>query len=307
MQTPWEAYLTLSMVHGMAFPACANGEGPFIETITRLAADDFFGAIEVAWIKDPAVRRRVRAIAEQSRLKLGYAAQPTLLGARLSLNDLDDAGRARAVAAIEGAIDEAVELGCARVAFLAGPDPGDAQRERALDLLADSLFQLCAYGDERGIGLTLETFDRTVDKKSLIGPSDLAAQFAARIRARYPSFGLLYDLSHMPLLFENVASSLYVLKDHLMHIHVGNGVVQAGAPGYGDLHPRFGFPNSANDVPELTAFLKGLFDIGYLKEGAAGNKPWVGFEVKPFGAEDPDLILANTRRAWRQAWADLTV
>lgn len=307
MQRPWEAYLTLSMVHGMAFPACANGEGPFVETVTQLARDDFFGAIEIGWIKDPAVRQRVRAIAEQARLKLGYAAQPTLLGPKLSLNDLDDVGRARAVAAIEGAIDEAVELGCARVAFLAGPDPGDAQRQRALDLLADSLFTLCAYGEERGIGLTLETFDREIDKKSLIGPSALAAEFAARIRERHPSFGLLYDLSHMPLLFEDVESSLKVLKGHIVHIHVGNGVVRAGLPGYGDLHPRFGFPGGSNDVPELTGFLKGLFEIGYLREGVAGAKPWVGFEVKPFGGEDPDLILANTRRTWRQAWADLTV
>lgn len=307
MQRPWEAFLTLSMVHGMAFPACAAGGGPIVETLTRLATDDFFGAVEIAWIKDAAVRQRVKAIAEQSRLQLGYAAQPTLLGNRLSLNDLDDSGRARAVAAIKGGIDEAAELGCKRLAFLTGPDPGDAQRERGLDGLADSLHQLCAYGADRGVMLILETFDREIDKKSIIGPSALAAEFAARIRADHVNFGLLYDLSHMPLLFEDVQSSLHVLKDYIVHIHVGNGVVHAGLPGYGDLHPRFGFPGGSNDVPELTDFLKGLFDIGYLKEGVTGAKPWVGYEVKPFGDEDPDLILANTRRAWRQAWADLTL
>ena len=121
MQRPWEAYLTLSMVHGMAFPACASGEGPFVETVTQLARDDFFGAIEIGWIKDPAVRQRVRAIAEQARLKLGYAAQPTLLGPKLSLNDLDDVGRARG-GRHRGAIDEAVEWP-ARAAFLAAPTP----------------------------------------------------------------------------------------------------------------------------------------------------------------------------------------
>lgn len=306
MQTFWEAYLTLSMVHGMAFPACANGQGPFIETIHRLAADDFFGAIEVGWIADPAVRQHVRAISEQSRLQLGYGAQTTLLSNKLSLNDLDEAGRAQAIAKIEGAIDEAVELGCQRLAVLAGRDPGDAQRERAVDLLVDSLNRLCAYGEARGVTVILETFDRAIDKKSLIGPSPLAAQVAARVRADHPSFGLLYDLSHMPLLGEDVATSLPVLKDYIVHVHVGNGVRVPEAPGYGDLHPRFGFPNGSNDVPQLTAFLKGLFDIGYLRAGAA-TRPWVGFEVKPFGDEDADLVLANTRRAWRHAWADLAL
>lgn len=304
MPKPWEAYLTMSVVHCMAFPETIRGEGPIEETITRLATDDSFGAAEVTWIKDPAVRARVRTIADQARLKLGYAAQPVLLLQGLSLNDLDTEGRARAVGAVKGAIDEGEELGCERVAFLAGPDPGDADRAQALDLLADSLFELGAYAGDKGIALTLETFDRSIDKKSLVGPSDMAAEFAARIQEHLPSFGLLYDLSHMPLLFESVETSLHVLKDYLVHIHVGNGISDPEIYGYGDLHPRFGFPNSPNDVPELIAFLKALFDIGYLQEGP-GPKPWVGFEVKPMPGEDPELILANTKRAWRQAWAAL--
>jgi sugar phosphate isomerase/epimerase len=210
------------------------------------------------------------------------------------------------VEALKGGIDQAAELGCNRMAFLTGPDPGDADRERALDALADSLFTLCAYGQDKGVALTLETFDRDVDKKALIGPSAMAAPFAARIRERYPDFGLLYDLSHLPLLHESVEGALQTLKDYLVHIHVGNGVATPGKPGYGDLHPRFGFPNSANDVPELKAFLKGLFDIGYLGKGRE-PKPWVGFEVKPQPGESGDLIMANSKRAWRQAWADLEV
>ncbi len=306
MQRPWDSLLTLSVVHFMAFPECMGGTGPIAETLTRLALDDFFGAAEITWIKDPVERARVRSIAEQSRLKLGYGAQPTLLMQKLSLNDLDPDGRRRAVAQIKACIDEAAELGCARVAFLAGPDPGDADRERALDLLAASITELCHYAQDKGIALTLETFDRTVDKKSLIGPSELAAQFAARIRADFPSFGLMYDLSHMPLLGESALPALSTLKDHLVHIHVGNCVMTPGRVAYGDQHPRFGFPGGENDVPELAGFLAALFEVGYLKQGATvGDKPWVGFEVKPVAGESSELILANTKRAWQQAWARL--
>ncbi len=305
MERPWESVLTLSIVHFMAFPECMGGTGPVAATLTRLALDDFFGAVEVTWIKDQAERARVRDIAEQSRLKLSYGAQPALLTQRLSLNDLDPEGRRRAIHQMKACIDEAAELGCTRVGFLAGLDPGDAERERALDLLADSVTELCRYGRERGIALMLETFDREVDKRSLIGPSDLAAQFAARIRADFPDFGLLYDLSHMPLLGESARQALFTLKDHLVHIHVGNCVKEPGRPAYGDQHPRFGFPGGENDVDELAEFLCALFQVGYLQANATGERPWVGFEVKPQAGESSELILANTKRAWRQAWARL--
>lgn len=306
MYEPWESYLTMSVVHFMAFPDTISGSGPIVETVRRLAEDDFFGAAEVTWIKDPKARAEVREIAQQSRLQLGFAAQPVILVGKANPNALDPAVRQRGVDALKAAIDEAAELGCKRMAFLTGPDAGDVDRPRALEALTDSVLTLCRYGREKGVALTLETFDRDVDKKSLVGPSGMAAEFAARIRAEFPDFGLLYDLSHMPLLRESVGEALGTLKDYLVHIHVGNAVTTPGAPAYGDLHPRFGFPGGSNDVAELTAFLKGLFEIGYLKKGAL-PKPWVGFEVKPQPGETTELILANTKRAWRQAWADLEI
>ncbi|MFH1084169.1 MAG: TIM barrel protein [Chloroflexota bacterium] len=306
MGRAWESVLTLSIVHFMIYPEVMGGSGPVAETLTKLAVDDFLGGVEITAIKDAQERAKVRAISAQSGLKLGFGAQPVLLMGKLSLNDLDAAGRQRAVAAIKACMDEAAEMGCQRLAVLTGPDPGDAQRERALDYLADSVKTLCAHGRERGVGLTIETFDRDVDKKSLLGPSDLSAQFARRIRADYPEFGLMYDLSHMPLLNETALGALTTLKDYLVHIHVGNCVKIPGKPGYGDLHPRFGYPNSENDVPELTEFLGTLFKIGYLSaEGAPGARPWVGIEVKPQGDETSELVLAHTRRTWREAWARL--
>ena len=37
---------------------------------------------------------------------------------------------------------------------------------------------------------------------------------------------------------------------------MGNGVIKKGAKAFGDTHPRFGFPNSVNDVAELLDFLR---------------------------------------------------
>ncbi len=194
-------------------------------------------------------------------------------------------------------------MGARRVAVLSGVDPGDADRPKALDALAKSILQACAYGREKGISITLETFDRTIDKKCLIGPSDLAAEFGARIRQDYPDFGLMYDLSHQPLLNETSQFALTHLAPYLVHIHVGNSVLDPGTPGYGDLHPRFGWPGGCNDVPELTEFIRTLFKVGYLSESKA-ERPWVGFEVKPQSAAEPSsLVIANAKRVWQEAWS----
>lgn len=305
MNTPWNRFCKMSIVHFMAFPNTIGGEGPIIETVTKLAEDPFFGAIEIGWIKDDDTRKTVKGIIECSHLNVGFAAQSALLLGKHNLNSLDEPERQAAIDQMFACVDEAVELGAKRVAFLSGKDPGDKDREQAFDLLVDSVKRICHYAGEKGIGMTLETFDRTIDKKCLIGPSDYSAKFAQEIRKDYPDFGLLYDLSHQPLLSETPETSLKLLKDYLVHIHIGNGVKDPSQPGYGDLHPRFGWPGGENDVPELTEYLKMLFEIGYLKEGSV-DKPWIGFEVKPLAEiETPELIIANTKRVWQEAWADL--
>jgi sugar phosphate isomerase/epimerase len=303
MEKHWSAYLTLSIVHFMAFPETMKGEGPILDTVRKIAEDEFFTGIELTWMKDPGVRKQVRQLLEAARLPAAFGAQPTLLTQKLDLNSADAAGRARAVAQLKEDIDQAEELGISRLATLSGTDPGEAERSRAFDDLADSVMQVCEYGGRRGVGITLETFDRAVDKKALVGPSGEAAAFSARIRQAYPDFGLMYDLSHMPLLEEEAGPALHALKDHLVHAHIGNCVKTKGLPGFGDQHPRFGFPGGENDISALVDFLRGLFEIGYLKEDPQGPKPWVGIEVKPMPGETSEALLAGTKRVWIEAWA----
>jgi sugar phosphate isomerase/epimerase len=291
MDRHWSHYCTMSIVHFMAFPKTITGEGPIAETVSKIAADPFFGAVEITHI------------IEATHLQVGFGGQPIVLLGKLNPNSLDEAERKAAVEALKAGIDEAVEVGAKRMAFLSGKDPGDKDRPAALKSLIKSTKELCAYGKDRGIGLTCETFDRAIDKKALIGPSELAAEYAAAVRVECPDFGLMYDLSHQPLLYEQAEEALSLLKPYLVHIHVGNGVRDEGKPGYGDLHPRFGWPGGCNDVAELATFIGALFKVGYLTEGKR-DKPWVGFEVKPQSEkETPEQVIAGTKRVWEQAWA----
>lgn len=146
----------------------------------------------------------------------------------------------------------------------------------------------------------LEVFDYDMDKASLIGPAPYAARFAADVRSCCPNFGLLVDLSHFPTTYETSRQVVRTLRPYITHLHFGNAVVQPGCPAYGDKHPRLGFPNSANDTAELVEFLRVLRQEGFF----CAEEPYVlSMEVTPFGGEDADIILANTKRVLKRAWA----
>jgi sugar phosphate isomerase/epimerase len=117
----------------------------------------------------------------------------------------------------------------------------------------------------------------------------------------FPDFGIMVDLSHLPIQDESPRKSLGTLKKmHIAHIHIGNAVKQQGHSLYGDLHPRFGTPGGENDVPQLVEFLKALFEIEYLGKG---KRPIVAFEVKPYGEETSGVVIANAKRTLVDAWA----
>lgn len=148
----------------------------------------------------------------------------------------------------------------------------------------------------------LEVFDYDMDKCSLIGPAPLAAQFASDVRLTHSNFGLIMDLSHFPTTYETSKFAIQCTKPYITHLHIGNAVVKEGCEAYGDLHPRFGFPNSANDTAELLDFFQVLKQENLLDR----NNPMVlSFEVLPRPDEDADIIVANTKRVIERAWAQL--
>lgn len=304
MKEPWSNYFKMGIVHFMAFPGTLKGEGPVLETIQKIAEDDFFDIIEVGIMKDSETRKKARHIIETAHMEAGFGGQPGLLTGQHDLNSLDEGVRKKAILRCKQSVDEAVELGAKRAAFLSGKDPGEKDREKALSLLIDSLSQVSDYARSKGLdGITLEAFDSTIDKKCLIGPSDIALKLSKAVRKKGHDFGLMWDLSHVPILFEDMEKALETVKDHLIHIHIGNALHRDTSDvAYGDKHPRFGYPGGENDVPQLTAFLKTLFKIGYLGEG---KRPVVTFEVMPMGEETSELVIANAKRTLKEAWAEV--
>ncbi|HEV2356583.1 MAG TPA: TIM barrel protein [bacterium] len=302
MQEPWSRYLRLGIVHSMAYPAVMKGDGPYVETLRELASDPFFTAVEVGWVHDAEQRRQAAVLLAEAHLDVVFGAQSALLTTKSDLNAADEKARQSAVALVRGCIDQAVDLGARRVAVLSGPYPGPAGLARAVDRLVESLREICAYGRGRGVGIALETFDRTIEKRALAGPTPLCVAISERVRETAPEFGLMLDLSHLPLLGERTRDALVAARDHLVHAHIGNCAVRDRAhPAYGDVHPRFGIEGGENDTPEVLEFLRVLFEIGYL--GGAGARPFLSFEVKPLPGEATATVVAGTKRVFTDAWA----
>ncbi|MGD0424500.1 MAG: sugar phosphate isomerase/epimerase family protein [Candidatus Bathyarchaeia archaeon] len=307
MNLPWENKLRLSVVHALAYPTAQPGDSYYLDSVKRLANDDFFSVLEIVWLNDINLRKIVREIVESAHVKLTYAAQPALLSQRLDLSSPNDSDRKIAVDQMKSCIDEAAELGAERMSLLSGFYRGDQERNQSMRLLVDSLNEVCSYGEQKRIPITLEAFDREVEKKCLIGPAEDAVELASAVRRNHPDFGIMYDMAHGPLLNETPRHGLNLLKRYLVHVHLGNCVKSDSTnPAFGDKHPRFGINGGEHDVDELVRFIRILFDIGYIRrKPMRGRLPIVGFEVKPMPGEDPDTVIAGTKRVWREAWARL--
>lgn len=297
------SHMRLGLVHFMAFPELAGGNGPWAETVEIIARDNMFSAIEITHINDDAQRERVRDTCALAGLSVGFGAHPIILGGGLDLNALEERARASAVARMTELIDEAIYMNAESFVVLSGKDPGPDQRSEAIGALVTSLAELCAYSAGKdGPKIIAEVFDCAVDKCCLLGPAPLAAQVAEKVTEEEPNFGLLVDLSHIPILGESPAQAIEPVVGHLASIHLGNAVLTKGMPAYGDNHPAFGTPGSVNGLPQMTDFLATLFKVGFL---APGKRPMVSFEVKPMEGQDPLMVLAGSKRMLQAAWASL--
>ena len=295
-------YMRVGIVHFMAFPQCMGGVGPIGKTISTIACDPFFDVIEISHTKSESQRKEIRALAEQSRIEVCFGAQPILLGGGLDLNHFDNAERARAIEAVMNAIDEGFEVGSKSVAVLSGKVCDDKQS--AIERLTESLMELCEYAKTKAMSVTLETFDQVpFGKNCLIGPAKDAVIVSEAVRKHYPNFGIMLDLSHLPLQEETPKVAIRTAREHIVHAHIGNCAMDyPHHPAYGDHHPRFGMPGTRNDVHELAEYLKCLIEVGYLSR----EKPRVvSFEVKPMPEENPEAVIAGCKRTLEAAWRRL--
>ncbi len=304
----------LGFVHFMAYPDAAEEDGSLLASLQAAALDPFWGCVEIKPLKSRELEAEVADLFANLHMDVLVASQYTLLSNNLNLNSLDESLRRKSIDAVKADLEQAVRLGAPGLAVLSGPlesTGGDAPK-RARQALVDSLVELCNFALEispdpdQPLMVELETFDDAIDKRSLMGPSGAADALAAEISEAVPNFGLLLDLSHLPLLGESPEEAVSAAIGHLTHVHAGNCLMSdESSPLYGDKHPPFGWPGTENDTPELVRYLRALKNAGYFDKQLATRYPVFSFEVKPVPPQSPELLLADTRRVFEAALAEL--
>jgi len=307
----WSHMMDFGVIHPLVYLECRGGEGPILETLPTIVNDSDFGAIEIAPIKNPEVRQKAKALLAQSQLQIVYLPILPVLLEKLEPGSADANLRKAAMTRLKVLIDEAIDMGSV-MAMVQGPlDTAPDQREATTVRLIEDLQELCDYATAKStkkqLFITFENFDRGIEKKRLIGPTIEAAKMADAVDRR--NFGLTIDLSHLPLLGETAAHALKTADRHLIHAHIGNCVVDhPNSALYGDFHPRFGHPLGRNDLPEVIDYLRQLDAVQYWTKARErlGGTPILSMELRTIpGEESPEAVLANGKRTFMRAWAQV--
>ena len=275
---PWR----IGIVGFMAFPELLKGEAEEMENaLKRLSEDPFFQVHELG----PMSRELwVKACKIFNGKTLVRCLQPDILGQRLDIGSRSRSERRKAVNYIISEMEKAAELGLKTIAICGGSDPGPDRREEAFRNTLDSLRRICRSAAKMKLNVAFEAFDREYDRRLLTGPAEETAALLREVRQSYKNIGLLWDLSHAPMLQET-PQVLERVKDVLVHIHIG--CAKRVNKGLIDSHPVFYTPGAVNGVEEVAELLKVLYKIGY--SGA------VSFEVKP-EPQQTSLEIINTAK-----------
>ncbi len=300
-----------------SFPRCHTG-ADFDEILKRaeqIACDTFFKTIEVGKIGDMLIRSRVSRMFEYARMNVVYATQPILFwiggktyDSRPGLCALEKKNRDQAIAWFDVCLEEAANFKATAIRIPSGDTPvpyNEQTKEDSKKYLIDSLCTILENSKQWGSPLiTLKIFDYDVHCKQLIGPCQDALDVAKAVCPHYDNFGLLCDMSHFPLLREDMATTIHALKPYLKAFQLGNCVPGGNNlenPIHGDWQPRFGCVGGVNDEDTATEYISILLREGLLNPV---DRPCLTAEVRPLlGDESEELILANTKRVFQEAWA----
>jgi len=302
---PYES-VRLGMVAAMLNPEYAPSGAVAVKTVERIATDRWFRSIDVAHIKDAGARSEAIAIAREEGLKVLFGAVDRILRDKMDIGAVEEYKRRDFVEALKPLIDEACEWEAYGFIVMSGPAVPPESRSKAVGATLTSLRELAETSASlNGPMVMLETFDNVpFGKNALIGETSLAVDLAGDLREEADRFGLVLDLSHLPILGENPPEAVKKAKYALGHVHVGNCVIRHPKHhAYGDNHPLFSIPEGEVGIDQLAEFLEALAEIGYI---GSNEERTMAFEIKTQPGRDPEETIANAKETFFKAWSKLT-
>ena len=308
MMNQLEKMASIGIVLPKLFPFPQSKPEQMVSSLLTILEDPFFTAVEVSYIADKETRDLAKKYMQYSGVETIFNGGDAFRELHIDLSSLDPAIRNNSIKKCQMLIDHCYEMDAKIMHIVTGKFEGEENKQHNINAFIASTMELCKYAKEKAgtyeLCISLEIGDRHVDRKYLLGPTHEAVHVARTIQSEYNNFGLLLDQSHLPIMGENPHQSLWLAKDYLTHIHIGNCYLKDRQAHYfGDKHIPFGVKDSEVGVGELTKFIQTLNDIDFFTRPKPTRKPVLTFEVGSLENESPKLVIANIKRTFFEAWA----
>ena len=309
MKTGWETYIDVGIVLPKLFSGIADDKEKFSRGLMTILKDPFFTVVEVSYTSEKEIIEMTREYTCLAGIQVVFNGGDAVRRLGMDLSSLNEDKREASVEAGKQLINQCYQENARIMHVVTGKYTTEEEKDAMLGAFERSLKELCEYAWQQGkdhdytLVVSVETGDRYFDRHYLLGPTNEAAAIVRRVKETYENVGILLDQSHFPVMQEDPHKALWQARDYLSHVHIGNSYVKdPQKPFFGDKHLPFGVPESEVDVEELARFLTTLRKIGFFSRPAATRKPLVSFEVGPFADEPEELVIANIKRVFFEAW-----
>lgn len=272
-------------------------EAKMVDVLEKAARFGFYKNVELGIFFDKENRKKIRNILEANHLNATTFSTPWVKDEKLSLADLDEGRRRKAVDLCKKLADLAAETGYSNFGVPSGDDPGAVFRGLAKLVLKDSLIEIADYLKQYQMNLTIEPLDRYVYKKQLIGPMEENVVWFKEVKEEAPNIYIHWDSAHEALAGIDLMKSLELAAPFLGQFHLCDAVTDPGEACFGDLHM------DVARAPEWTTegFLTPEVGAEILKKVASFDKPegmpqvYVAVEVLGHAGDDLWLKEQNVR------------
>lgn len=247
-------HIQKSFVLSSAFPSSKTSLDGFKRAIEFIKPFDF--SIIEYYCENCDTESVRTLLGDYQSVFLGAALQKSQ---NLNLCSIEAADRKTAVNALVESFLFARQAGSEYVLINSGARPEQEKDDiLCLNYLKESISEL--HYRVKDIQILLEPGDRDVEYRHLLGHTDTAVSFVEDMRDEVPCLGLVFDISHIAQLNEDLYTSWSQAKKYCTHVHLANCVLNKLSPLYGDKHPLFSATDGVYSHESASAYYQYLQD-----------------------------------------------
>lgn len=278
------------------YPDSITDESVHTETLKEIVKTDLVDALDCWCWRGDRSKDEIAILRDSGKI-INYNIGDRFGEKEMIPSSKNEAERIYAYDIIMREIEYGLLAGAKKIVFGSGPDDVSDHKgavERFFEFTMKILGQL-----PKDVTLCLEPTDWDIDKLFLCGPLSESVEIAERVRKTgADNFGLLLDMTHVPIMHETIESSIEKSKNVLTHIHLGNAVIKnKNNPFYGDKHIPWSYPDSEYTEKDGVQFIRKLKNVGYFDKDNAT----ISFEMRPYEGMSAMETLEKFVSVWKEA------